>query len=203
LFNGRGGEFEAQVQWVRKGRVQIRTACHRAIERESSLTIVLGHSVCRGERSDYVIQKATELGVMRIDPLMTERTVVRLESQRAARRVTHWQSIAVQACEQCGRNRVPKVSSVRYIADWLSQQPEDSFKLVFDTNAHHRIQSLPWSGGPVAVLVGPEGGLTAQELELAEAAGFSAVNLGPRIMRADTASIAAVVALQLRFGDLY
>jgi 16S rRNA (uracil1498-N3)-methyltransferase len=202
LFNGKKGQFEAVVQWVRKGHVKIRTGKYEAVERESPLTVILGHGVCRGGRFDYVVQKATELGVARVDPLLAERTVVRLESHRSVRRVAHWQSIAVQACEQCGRNRVPKVSSIRHVADWLVEQPENSSRLVLDTNTHQRIRSIPRPTGPVVVLVGPEGGLTAAELRLAEMAGFCAVHLGPRTMRADTATIAGLVALQLEFGDL-
>ena len=202
LFNGQGGQFEGLVQWVRKGRVQVRTVGYEAIERESPLTICLGHSVCRGARSDYVVQKATELGVARIDPLQTERTVVRVESNRAVRRVAHWHSIAVRACEQCGRNRVPKVSSISYIADWLVRQPDNSSRLVLDRTAPRRVNGIPRPTGPVVVLAGPEGGLTSTELALAEASGFSAVHLGPRTMRADTATIAGLVALQLQFGDL-
>ncbi|MFZ0257454.1 MAG: 16S rRNA (uracil(1498)-N(3))-methyltransferase [Gammaproteobacteria bacterium] len=202
LFNGQGGQFEAQVQWMRKGKIQVRTGGHNAVERESPLTIFLGHSVCRGERSDYVIQKATELGVTRVDPLSTERTVVRLEAHRAVRRVAHWQSIAIQACEQCGRNRVPNVSSIKYITDWLIEHPDNNSKLVLDTNAHHSVRDIPTPTGPFVLLVGPEGGLTSEELRLVKAAGFAAVNLGPRTMRADTATIAGLVALQLQFGDL-
>ncbi|MGC1951301.1 MAG: 16S rRNA (uracil(1498)-N(3))-methyltransferase [Gammaproteobacteria bacterium] len=202
LFNGQGGQFEAQVQWMRKGMIRVRTGDYKAVERESPLTIFLGHSVCRGERSDYVIQKATELGVMRVDPLLTDRTVVRLAAQRAARRVAHWQSIAVQACEQCGRNRVPKVSSIKPIAEWLVNHPENSSRLILDTNAHRGVGAIPTPIGPVVILVGPEGGLTSQELRLATTWGFSAVNLGPRTLRADTATIAGLVALQLHFGDL-
>lgn len=205
LFNGQGGEFEAQVQGIRKASVHVRTGGYHAIERESPLKIVLGHSVCRGERSDYVMQKATELGVVRLDPLMAERTVVRLESGRAARRVAHWQSIAVQACEQGGRNRVPMVSAVQNVADWLTEQPENSLKLVLDTDASDSLQAIPKPSASttVVVLVGPEGGFTLQELALAKAAGFSTITLGPRILRADTAAIAAVAGLQLQFGTFY
>lgn len=202
VFNGRGGQFEAQVRSARNSRVRIRTGNFEAVERESPLTIFFGHSICRGERSDYVMEKATELGVSRVDPLFTERTTVRLESHRAARRVAHWQAIAVKACEQCGRNRVPKVSPIKQIKDWLAEQPANSTRLVFDRNAHRCVHDIYSLTDPVIVLVGPEGGLTSAELSFAERTGFAAVHLGPRIMRADTAAIAALAALQLQFGDL-
>ncbi|MGF1614088.1 MAG: 16S rRNA (uracil(1498)-N(3))-methyltransferase [Gammaproteobacteria bacterium] len=202
VFNGEGGQFEAQVQWVRKGAVQIRTGNHQTMERESPLRIILGHSLCRAERSDYVIQKAAELGVIRIDPLLTERTVVRLDSYRAERRVAHWQSVAVEACEQCGRDRLLAVSPIKQMTDWLAESPVDGLGLVLDPTAQCGLDSVAPPTAGVTLLMGPEGGLTSRELELAQAAGFSAVHLGPRTLRADTAAIAAVVALQLRFGDL-
>ncbi len=202
VFNGQGGEFEAKVQSVQNEKVRIRTGSYVAVELESPLTIFLGHSICRGDRSDYVIQKATELGVARVDPLVTERTTVRLESHRAVRRVAHWQSIAVKACEQCGRNRVPEVSSVKHIVNWFSEQRDNSSRLVFQRNARRRISGISSPTGPVVLLVGPEGGLTSSELKLAASAGFAAVHLGPRTMRADTACVAALTVLQLRFGDL-
>lgn len=202
VFNGKGGQFQAQVQAVRKGEVKIRTGRYEAVERESPVAIVLGHSLCRAERSDYVVQKATELGVSRIDPLLTERTMVRLEAQRALRRVTHWQAIAVHACEQCGRNHVPEISPVRSLGDWLAGQWATAVRLVLDKRACGCLQAMPEATGQVVVLIGPEGGFTAAELRLAETAGFNAFQLGPRTMRSDTATVAALVALQLRFGDL-
>lgn len=202
LFNGRGGEFEATVQATRADTIYVRTVQHRTIERESSLAIRLAQSICRGERMDWVIQKAVELGITRIDPLVTERTVVRLNARRAAHRVDHWRTIAIHTCEQCGRNRIPIVSPINELADWLIERPREELKLVLDQRTPNGLDSIDYAGDTVTMLVGPEGGFTMQERALVKTAGFATLALGFRTLRTETAAIVGLAAIQLVLGDL-
>lgn len=212
LFDGRGGEYEARIEGLRKDAVIVAVGSHRAIERESPLAITLAQGVSRGERMDLVVQKATELGVRRIVPVLTERTVVRLNGQQSDPKVRHWRAIAVAACEQCGRNAVPEIASPVTLERFLSgtllcgagrAAAEDSTtsRFVLAPESSLRVRDVP----PVAsltLLVGPEGGLADSELEAARAAGYLAVRLGPRILRTETAAIVALAAIQERLGDL-
>ncbi|MBV8854745.1 MAG: 16S rRNA (uracil(1498)-N(3))-methyltransferase, partial [Sinobacteraceae bacterium] len=155
-----------------------------------------------GERMDLVIQKATELGVTQLVPLLTERSVVRLSAEQAARRLRHWRAVIVAACEQCGRNRLPAITAPCSLADLLRTTPADSTRLLLAPAATQRIADLPGGTSDITVLIGPEGGLTEEEARRALAAGFFAVNLGPRILRTETAAFAALALLQRQFGDL-
>lgn len=202
LFNGTGGEFAAQIEAVERGVVRVRTAQFQAVERESSLPVCLGQGVARGERMDYIVQKAVELGVTRVDLLLTERVVVRLDGKRAQRRVAHWRGVAIHACEQSGRTRIPCVSAIVPLHRWLQQQPPAGLRLILDPRADQGLAGVDYEGGPITLLIGPEGGLSPQERQLASDAGFIGIALGPRVLRTETATLAAVTALQLRFGDL-
>ena len=202
LFNGAGGEYAASIEQVHDGRVAVTIGEQRALERESPLTLTLAQGVSRGERMDLVVQKATELGVSGIVPLFTERSVVRLGAQQAERKLTHWRAIAIAACEQSGRNRLPNVAPPLSLADWLrSGADRDGGRLLLSPAATARIDALPRSATSVTVLIGPEGGLTNAEQEAAVAAGFLPVRLGPRVLRTETAAIAALALLQRAFGD--
>lgn len=200
LFDGRGGEYPAVVSAIGKRAVTASTGQHREVERESPLSIHLGIAVSRGERMDWVVQKATELGVSEISPLTSERTGVKLPAERADKRRGHWQRIAISACEQCGRNRLPRIGALQPLESWLrSADAERKYVL------HHRAEPAIESGaapGSIALLVGPEGGLADHEIMLAQQRGYTAMRLGPRILRTETAPLAALAMLQARWGDM-
>ncbi|TLZ29292.1 MAG: 16S rRNA (uracil(1498)-N(3))-methyltransferase [Gammaproteobacteria bacterium] len=201
LFNGGGGEYAATIEAVHGEKVAVAVGEAQAIERESPLSLTLAQGVSRGERMDFVVQKATELGASSIVPLLTERSVVRLSAPQAARKLEHWRAIAVSACEQSGRNRLPKVLSPLPLADFLRQSGSGP-RLLLSPTGSTRIQDVPTPVSSVTVLIGPEGGLADAEQSAALAAGFTAVRLGPRILRTETAAIAALTVLQREFGDL-
>jgi 16S rRNA (uracil1498-N3)-methyltransferase len=202
LFNGAGGEYAASIDAARGGRLTVAVGEPRAVERESPLTLTLAQGVSRGERMDLVVQKATELGVSGIVPLFTERSVVRLGAQQAERKLNHWRAIAIAACEQSGRNRLPKVAPPLSLADLLrSGADREGGRLLLSPGATSRLDALPHPATSVTVLIGPEGGLTDAEQEAAVAAGFLPVRLGPRVLRTETAAIAALALLQREFGD--
>lgn len=200
LFDGGGCEYPATISAVDKKAVRVQTSEHVQVERESPLAVELGIAISRGERMDLVIQKATELGVTAIAPLFSERTEVRLKGERAGRKQQHWQQIAVSACEQCGRNRVPAIAALMNLEDWVGQV-EARCRFVL----HHRAGPGGDSGSrpdSAALLVGPEGGLSDGEISGALAAGFEAMQLGPRVLRTETAPLAALAILQARWGDM-
>jgi 16S rRNA (uracil1498-N3)-methyltransferase len=202
LFNGRGGEFAASIERVQGSKVTVAVGEHEPIERESPIPLTLAQGVSRGERMDLVVQKATELGVARLVPVLTERSIVRLDEEQSDRKSSHWRSIAIAACEQCGRNRLPEVSLPARLREFLRQPAGDSVPLLLSPSATQRIEDVPRPARGVTVLIGPEGGLSDAEQEDALTAGFTAVNLGPRVLRTETAAIAALTLLQREFGDL-
>jgi 16S rRNA (uracil1498-N3)-methyltransferase len=209
LFNGRGGEYAASLAGSSAGRVTVAVGEHRALERESPLAITLAQGISRGERMDLVVQKATELGVTELAPLLLERSVVRLDAQQAHRKLNHWHAIAVAACEQSGRNRLPEVLAPATLREFLrttrqssAAAPAPATRLLLSPLAERRLEDLEAPLGAVTVLIGPEGGLAESEQEAARAAGFIAVRLGPRVLRTETAAIVALALLQRQFGDL-
>ena len=200
LFNGGGGEYPATIDHLGKTQVVVTTGCHDPREVESPLAVHLGIAVSRGDRMDWVIQKATELGVSAITPLFTERTEVKLRGERADKKVSHWQQVAISACEQCGRNRVPRIEALTWLQPWLGLC-NGEVKLVL----HHRATNgpeLPTAPSTASLLAGPEGGLSEGEIGQAETAGFCSLKLGPRVLRTETAPLAALTHLQSRWGDL-
>ncbi len=212
LFNGRGGEYEATIEAVRRNEVTVRLGAHDAVERESSLRITLLQGLARGEKMDLILQKATELGVTGLVPVQMTRSTVRLDARNADAKQRHWQSVVISACEQCGRNTVPLVSPPCDFQQSLtlsSSHEPASHKLMLAPDDGAR--SLPeWigtglsadAGAHVAVLVGPEGGFDTAETAAALASGFTNCRLGPRILRTETAGLAALAALQSLAGDL-
>ena len=199
LFNGEGGEYSTRILTAGKTcRLSIEAFSDR--EMESPLAIHLGIGISRGDRMDLVVQKATELGVKTITPLYTERTEVKLKGDRADKKLRHWRQIAVSACEQCGRNRLPEISSPEPIAHWLPVSADLKFVL------HHRSEKnlRDYASAPktVALLIGPEGGLSTSEISTAEKNGFNPLTLGPRVMRTETAPLAAVSIFQSLWGDM-
>ena len=199
LFNGEGGCWQARVSQVTKKQVQIVPLEFMPVDKESPLKISLGQTLSRGERMDYAIQKAVEAGVTEITPLFTERCEVKLNPERAEKRLRHWQQIIISACEQCGRNIVPVIHNPVSINEWLqSRTTQLNFVL------HHRTkQALTGYDVPesVSLLIGPEGGLTAEEISLAEKHGFNPLALGPRVLRTETAPVAAISLMQYLWGD--
>jgi 16S rRNA (uracil1498-N3)-methyltransferase len=202
LFNGRGGEYGGSIEEIRRDTILVSVLEHRAIERESTLELVLVQGISRGERMDWVVQKATELGASRIVPVFTERSVVHLDEKQAARKLQHWYSIAIAACEQSGRNRVPRIDSPLGLFEWLEQPAPAGSRLLLSPAATQRLIDIQAPQPAAAVLIGPEGGLAEVEHETAIKAGFSPIRLGPRILRTETAAVAALTLLQERFGDL-
>ena len=196
LFDGRGGEWSARIVQTRKDAVRVEVDAHHPVERELAIQVHLALGVPANERMDFLVEKATELGVASIQPLLTSRSVLRLSGERAAKKLLHWQAIALSACEQCGRNRVPTIHPMLNLEAWiaaLAPAPGHEARVLLSPSA-------PVAPGPAAptvlVLSGPEGGLSADEEGLAvDRQGFVRLSLGPRVLRADTAPLAALVAL--------
>jgi 16S rRNA (uracil1498-N3)-methyltransferase len=204
LFNGDGYECAAVLTGIGKRGVTAAVRERRAVDRESPLDVRLVQGVCAGDRMDLVLQKATELGVAAIHPLVTTRSVVRLSSDRRERRETHWQNVVIAACEQCGRNRIPQVAPSLGFGEYFAALParagETGVRILLAPDGAASLRSLA-PHTPVTVLVGPEGGLAPEEREIAVAAGFVTVRFGPRILRTETAPLAMLAALQAIYGD--
>ncbi len=198
LFNGADGEFLAEVTDVSKRDVRLRLLERRESTPDSSLAVHLGLGLSRGERMDYAIQKATELGVTEITPLFTEFSEVKLSNERADKRAAHWQKVAVSASEQCGRSSVPVIHSPMPLTEWVAAVPAGQGFLLDHTGSPGFSGAAP---DAVCLLVGPEGGTSDTEKSLAIAAGFTTVKLGPRVLRTETAPVVALTALQLQWGD--
>jgi 16S rRNA (uracil1498-N3)-methyltransferase len=195
LFDGRGGEYDAVVDRMGRSDVRVVVAAHHAIEREAACSVQLAIGVPANERMDWLVEKATELGVAAIQPLAMARSVVRLEGERAAKRQAHWQAIAVAACEQCGRNRVPTIHPVQPFEPWVAQD-RAGVQLVLSTRPDAMPPACPDADTQVVALSGPEGGFTPEEEEAARGR-FRPVSLGVRVLRADTAPIALLAFLTL------
>jgi 16S rRNA (uracil1498-N3)-methyltransferase len=204
VFDGAGGEYEASIDKAHGGEVLVAVGARADTERESVLPLTLAQGVSRGERMDLVVQKATELGVSHLVPVLTERSVVRLTAQQSDRKVNHWRAVVVAACEQCGRNRLPSVAAPVPLAEFLkgSAAAGGDTRLLLSPAGTATLEDVPRPGAGVTVLIGPEGGLTDEEEKSAIAAGFTALRLGPRVLRTETAAIAALALLQRKFGDL-
>src|SRR5690554_1404365 len=201
LFNGEGGEFAARITAVTKKSVTLLIGNFDSENRQSPLKLELAIGISRGERMDWVLQKATELGVTRITPLFTERTEVRLQGERLAKRMQHWQQITLSACEQCQRNIPPQLLPAQELASFLSQA-DTGLKLVLHHRSEQSLRQLP-TPSAVTLLIGPEGGLSEREIDLAiQQSGYTPLTLGPRILRTETAPVAALTAVQMLWGDL-
>lgn len=203
LFDGQGGEWSAQVRTMGKREVRAELLAHHAVERELPIAVTLALAMPAGDRMDFVVEKATELGAAAIVPLVAERSVLRLAGERADKRRAHWQAIAVAACEQCGRNRVPQVATPLPLPAWLealSAPAAGHARWLLgwrDAQAWPAVQASGASSHGALLLSGPEGGFSDAEEALARARGFAAVTLGLRVLRADTAPLAALAAIAL------
>jgi 16S rRNA (uracil1498-N3)-methyltransferase len=214
LFNGDGREYTGAVEAVRGSRVSAAIGAARSADRESSFPITLVQCVPRGDRMDFIVQKATELGVARIVPVLSQRSIVRLDDAQAASKQAHWNAVAVSACEQCGRNRLPRIETPQPLLHYLGGmspaaaggflrlilEPERTQYPRSGESTFSRGTSTKDAGAEIAI--GPEGGFAPEELEAFELSSFERVGLGPRVLRTETAAIAAIVVLQARFGDM-
>ena len=217
LFNGRGGEYTAHIERIQKEEVAVRVTDFSDLERESRLRVMLAQGISSGERMDYTLQKAVELGVMAIQPIAAKRSVVKLAGERAERRVAHWQGVVASACEQSGRNQVPGVASPLSLAGWLGTpifhglEPgvdsppagrRPAGRLLFlSPQAEARLADLPAPTTMDCLVAGPEGGFEPDEIAALVAAGALPVRLGPRVLRTETAALAALAAMQTLWGD--
>lgn len=203
LFNGDGRDHAARVVALDKRSMRVAIGDARIVDNESSLRIALLQGVARGEKMDLILQKATELGVASIAPLWSQRSEVKLEGERATKRLAHWHGVVASACEQSGRARVPDVAAPVALAAALDAMPAGGVRLILDPDGELALKSLSLdSHDHVALAVGPEGGWSPADREQLRAAGFQGLRLGPRILRTETAGLAAIAALQSRFGDL-
>ncbi|SMG57230.1 16S rRNA (uracil(1498)-N(3))-methyltransferase [Paraburkholderia susongensis] len=206
LFNGEGGEYSAELIEVERRSARVKIRDFRATEVETPYHLTLAQGIASGDKMDWLLEKAVELGASSFVPLTTTRSVVRLAGERAQRRHQHWQGIVRASCEQCGRNRLPEVAQVREIATWLATLPpepeEGELRILLSPRANIGFSALPTAAprGRVIVLVGPEGGFSSAEEAAATAHGFSAVGLGPRVLRTETAGMAVLSALAARWG---
>jgi 16S rRNA (uracil1498-N3)-methyltransferase len=202
LFDGTGGDFRGEIVAVEGDRVRVSVGERAAGLRESPLAITLVQAVSRGERMDWTLQKAVELGVARIQPVLSARSVVRLDAGQAAKKLRHWQAIVAGACEQCGRSVLPDVREPLDLARFLAASPREGQRLVLSPTGPASLAGLASTAARVELLIGPEGGLDDLELDAATRAGFAPVRLGPRVLRTETAGIVALAVLQALWGDL-
>lgn len=201
LFDGRGGEWFGTLRRV--GRTMaVALQSFDEVDREPPLSITLAQGLPAADKMDWIVQKGVELGAARIVPVACRRSVIRLSGERMERRVAHWQAVAIAACEQCRRNRVPEVAPLVDLPQFLGEAAGDNaLRLILAPGAELSLAGLPKPGGPVTLLIGPEGGFEEGELAAAASAGFQAVGLGPRVLRTETAGPAALAAMMALWGD--
>jgi 16S rRNA (uracil1498-N3)-methyltransferase len=212
LFNGDGREFAGTIEKVQGSRVSASIGAARSMDRESPFQLTLVQCIPRGDRMDFIVQKATELGVARIVPVLSQRSVVRLDEDQSISKQAHWRAVAVSACEQCGRNRLPSVDTPLPLLSYLGGlrptarslrlvlEPERARRAERDAGAIDFASAQPEARAEIAI--GPEGGFAPEELEAFDLSAFSRMSLGPRVLRTETAAIAAIAVLQARFGDM-
>lgn len=201
LFNGNGYEYLSLIKSQKRNIVEIRIIERVLKNIESPLIIHVGQVLSKGEKMDFVVQKATELGVHQITPLFSARSVVHLDTKRAAKKSEHLQQIAIHAAEQCGRTRVPIIEKPMRLTEWILNRSEKT-RLILSPNSAGHLKNIDMANS-IAILIGPEGGLTPEEIEYTVRHQFKALSLGPRILRTETAALAALVAIQCIAGDLH
>lgn len=200
LFNGEGGEYQGIIASIDKDAVRVTLAAHSAVERESGLDVTLVQALAASDKMDWIVQKAVELGVTRVQPVLARRCVLRLEGERAEKRVTHWQAVAIAACEQSGRNRVPRVLPLCSLVEAIAAA-HAALKVALSLDEGVALSSIEAAQRPVAFFVGPEGGFSAEEQDAMRHAECRFVSLGPRVLRTETAGVAALAAMQALWGD--
>ncbi|HAI93239.1 MAG TPA: 16S rRNA (uracil(1498)-N(3))-methyltransferase [Xanthomonadaceae bacterium] len=203
LFNGDGHDYPARLVQAGKREAVVELGDAAPADNESPLRITLLQGIARGEKMDLILQKATELGVAAIMPVNGERTEVKLDAERAGKRLAHWREVTVSACEQCGRARLPGIAPPQPLEQAVQALDRDMLRLILDPEAVHRLATLVAPASMrIAIAIGPEGGWSPRDLATLEGAGFTGLQLGPRVLRTETAGLAAIAALQARFGDL-
>jgi 16S rRNA (uracil1498-N3)-methyltransferase len=201
LFNGDGREYAGAIDSIRGSRVTAAVSEGEGVDRESPLSVTLVQCIPRGDRMDFIVQKATELGVRRLVPVLSQRSVVRLDAEQAESKATHWRAVAVNACEQCGRTKLPEIDTPVPLVNYLGSTAAAPLRLVLDPDIEPSDMPARIEGS-VEIAIGPEGGFADEELEAFRLAGFVGVRLGPRILRTETAAMAALTWLQTRYGDM-
>ena len=202
VFDGTGVDFPSEIVEVDGDKVSVQLRNQTPGTGESPLKITLVQGISRGERMDWTLQKATELGVVGVAPVLTARSVVRLDEKQAAKKQAHWRAIVVGACEQCGRSKVPSVSAPVQLRDYFTNVRKDGMRLVLSPSAPASLAGIASLPSKVDLLIGPEGGLDDDEIAAAQKAGFMPVRLGPRVLRTETAGVVALTVLQALWGDL-
>jgi 16S rRNA (uracil1498-N3)-methyltransferase len=200
LFAGTGGEYAATLTRVDKRGAAVRLDAFDSVDRESPLAVTLAQGIAANDAMDYAVRKAVELGVAAIQPVVTARSAALPSGEREERRLAHWRQIAIAACEQCARNRIPDIAAPQPFGGWLSAWTSGG--VILAPCAPESLASLPQPASPLALVVGPEGGFERSEIDAAAARGFAAVRLGPRVLRTETAGVAALAAMQALWGDL-
>jgi 16S rRNA (uracil1498-N3)-methyltransferase len=201
LFDGLGFDYECVIIRMDKGSIFVQVGEASASRRESGLAICLAQAISAGEKMDFTLQKAVELGVTAIQPLAAARSVVKLDAARAQKRTQHWQKVVTAACEQSGRAVVPEVQPVQPLLDWLGRAASTGLRLLLSPAASQSLRDLAYEQQPITLLIGPEGGLAPEEIAAAESCGFRPVRLGARVLRTETAALAAIAAMQTLWGD--
>lgn len=201
LFDGSGHEFPSTISSISKKHVEVEVQERINKDIESPLNLHLGQVVSRGEKMEFTIQKSVELGVNTITPLLSERCGVKLDTKRFEKKLQQWQKIAIAACEQCGRNTVPTIRPIMNLEDWCAEDTQ-ALKLNLHPRAKYSINTLPNNPNKIRLLIGPEGGLSEEEIVMSRKHQFEETLLGPRVLRTETAALTAIAALQVRFGDL-
>ncbi|HWN30279.1 MAG TPA: 16S rRNA (uracil(1498)-N(3))-methyltransferase [Burkholderiales bacterium] len=201
LFNGKGGQYPARIAGIGKTKVTLLTGEWQDIERESALQVILAQGVSSAEKMDFTVQKATELGVTAIQPLASQRSAARMDAARARKRIEHWKKVVIAACEQCGRNRIPQIAEMVSLKKFLGNAEHDALRLMLSPEGGLSFRQLNYKGGEIILLAGAEGGFAPEEEQDARAAGFTPATLGRRVLRTETAGIAALAAMQTLWGD--
>jgi 16S rRNA (uracil1498-N3)-methyltransferase len=202
LFNGDGHDYDARLLAANKRGVEAEIVDMRSVDNESPLRIVLLQGIARGEKMDLILQKATELGVQAIAPVFADRTEVRLDGERLEKRMAHWRSVVVSACEQSGRARIPDVFPACGLAEAAAALAADALKLTLDPQGDDRFDTLAPTQREIVIGIGPEGGWSQKDRDILRLHDFRGLRLGPRVLRTETAGLAAIAALQAKFGDL-
>ena len=201
LFNGDNHVYRARIFRIEKQDIVVLIESRVAMSCESTLSLLLVQGISSGERMDYTLQKAVELGVTAIQPIQAERSVVKLAGERREKRMQHWRNVVTAACEQCGRNKVPEVKAVAGLMDWLGVQGSEGQRILLAPDAEMRLRELAQPVGVVTLAVGPEGGFSDNEHTALMQYGFTPVKLGPRVLRTETAALAALASMQTLWGD--
>lgn len=202
LFDGHGGEYDAEISKIDKRHVEVHTHQYLEVDNESPLHITLVQGISRGQKMDFILQKAVELGVDRIVPAMTEFGNVRLDEERQQKKIEHWQGVIIGACEQSGRNKIPELVAPLSFDDCFDiRNGKDIMKIVLHPGAGESLSKLAKPKGELTLFVGPEGGFSDKEIEKACTMGYQIINIGPRILRTETAALATISACQMLWGD--